>query len=207
MVNRSAKTAVHLSLSTTPDEFFFELVQQASEKQSAKIDPEVEYYMVRLLKRFINSEQLFTKDGQGTLKDQPIAFLIKDALEEPDPNSKKSLFQNAGDISLYKAGFFQESIQESRIDVDYYIGMGGLAYSQAADMSGVKTDQSLFRSLSKQFPTCVDVLFEVSEMTTPTKTEQDLFRLYEMWAKTGSERAARALLRAGIPLKKKEEVS
>ena len=38
---------------------------------------------------------------------------------------------------------------------------------------------------------------EVSANTTP-RTEKDLLRLYELWVRTRSERAAKALQEAGI---------
>lgn len=199
-------TALTTDLST-PDEFFFELVHSANQRHPNQVEPDIEFYLVRLLKRFINSEHLYTKSGDGELNNQPLAFLLKEALDEPDTRNKKSLFQNTGDISLYKVGFFQESIQRSQVDVDYYIGMGEIAYTQVAEVSLSKSDQTLFRSLAKKFPVCVDVIFDVSEKTTPIKTEQDLFRLYKIWLQTGSERAARVLTRAGIPLKKEEEAS
>jgi hypothetical protein len=194
------KGANSLVLDSSPDEFFFGLVQDAIRHQQVRVLPETEFYLVKLLKRFIQSENLFVKNSNGELQDQPLSFLFKEALEAPSPTNQKNLFQNVGDISLYKVGFFQESLSRAAIPVDYYIGMGGTAYYNAAERSEEKHYQSLFQELSQKFESCVDILFEVSEKTTITKTEQDLLRLYEMWSRTGSERAARALLRAGIAL-------
>ncbi len=194
----------NLTLETSPESFFFELVHGAVEHQKIKVQPETEFYLVKLLNRFIFSESLYAKNSAGEFEDQPLALLYKDALESEAAATQKTLFQNVGDISLYKAGFFQESIQSSLVDLDYYIGMGGLAYQHAAQRSEDKHFQNMFTELAKKFPECVDVLFEVSEKTTVTKTEQDLLRLYDMWSRTGSERASRALLRAGIKTTKKE---
>jgi 3-methyladenine DNA glycosylase Tag len=72
----------------------------------------------------------------------------------------------------------------------------------AAHRSEDKHFKDMFSELSDKFGRFVDVLFEVSEKTTIAKTEQDLFRLYEMYERTGSERAARALKKAGIKIEK-----
>ena len=158
--------------------------------------------MVKLLNRFIFSESLYSKNTEGKLDDQPLAFLYKEALEAEVATEQKTLFQNVGDISLFKAGFFQESLSRSLVDLDYYIGLGGSAYRNAAQRSEEKHFRNLFGELADRFGTVVDVLSEVSEQTTITHTEQDLLRLYDMWSRTGSERAARALTRTGIKLQK-----
>ena len=189
-----------LQLVTSPESFFFELVREAIDHQKLKLQPETEFYVVKLLNRFIFSESLYSKNSEGTLEDQPLAILYKEAIEAEEQSSQKSLFQNVGDISLFKAGFFQESLTRSHVDLSYYIGIGGSAYQNAAQRSDGKHFRSLFSELSDQFSQVVNVLSEVSEQTTVTKTEQDLLRLYEMWSRTGSERAARALTRTGIKL-------
>ena len=191
-----------LTLDTNPESFFFELVRGAVDHQKVKLQPETEFYVVKLLNRFIFSESLYSKNSEGSLEDQPLAFLYKEALEAEEQASQKSLFQNVGDISLFKAGFFQESLSRSLVDLNYYIGLGGSAYRNAAHRSEAKHFRHLFEELSDQFGMVVNVLSEVSEQTTITKTEQDLLRLYEMWARTGSERAARTLTRTGIKLER-----
>lgn len=194
-----------LTLDTNPESFFFELVREAIDRQKVRVQPETEFYVVKLLNRFIFSESLYSKNSNGALEDQPLAFLYKEALEAEVPTSQKTLFQNVGDISLFKAGFFQESLKRSLVDLDYYIGLGGSAYRNAAQRSEEKHFRNLFSELADQFGIVVDVLSEVSEQTTVTKTEQDLLRLYEMWSRTGSERAARALQRTGIKLQKESK--
>ena len=192
-----------LKLETSAESFFFELVHGAVENQKIKIQPETEFYVVKLLSRFIFSESLYSKNSTGALEDQPLALLYKEALEAEAPPIQKTLFQNVGDISLYKAGYFQESLNRTKIDLDYYIGMGGAAYLNASKMTDEKHFQYLFGELSDKFDRFVNVLFEVSEKTSlsGTKTETDIFRMYELWTNTGSERAARVLKKSGIKVK------
>jgi cytochrome c551/c552 len=84
------------------------------------------------------------------------------------------------------------------VDVDYYIDMGGAAYQQvAARYSGEEVQRAVYEELAAKFGTFVEVYAEVSEKTSP-RTEKDLLRLYELWVRTRSERAAKALAEAGI---------
>jgi hypothetical protein len=192
------KPASSLTLDATPESFFFELVRNAVDRQRVKLQPETEFYVVKLLKRFIFSDALYSRTSDGSLQEQPLAFLYKEALEAEAPPEQKVLFQNVGDISLFKAGFFSESLCKANLDINYYIGLGGAAYLHAAHRSDEKHFRTLFSELADQFERCVNILSEVSEATTPTRTEQDLLRLYEVWNNTGSERAARTLSRTGI---------
>jgi hypothetical protein len=197
-VNDATKSG--LAIDTSPDAFFFELVHSAVQNQKVKIQPETEFYIVKLLNRFIFSESLYSKNSDGSLEDQPLVFLYKEAIESEDVRAKKALFQNVGDISLYKAGFFQENLTKFKIDIGYFINIGGAAYHNAAERSEDKNFKEMFSELSHKFHHFVDVLSEVSEQTTVPTTEQDLFKLYDMWSRTGSERAARALKKAGIKI-------
>lgn len=205
-----SKTTADLTLVASPESFFFELVRSAVDRQKVKVQPETEFYVVKLLNRFVFSESLYSKNQEGGLEDQPIAFLYKEALEAQATPEQKALFQNVGDISLFKAGFFQESITRSLVDLNYYIGLGGSAYRNAAQRSDDSHFRVMFAELAERFGAFVDILSEVSEVTTTAKTETDVLRLYEMWERTGSERAARTLSKNGIaidPKPKKKNVS
>ena len=88
------------------------------------------------------------------------------------------------------------------VDVDYYIDMGGTAYQQVA-IRTEETRKSIFEELAHKFAAFVDVLAAVSAKTTPNKSEKDLLRLYELWVRTGSDRAAKALSEAGSIVKER----
>jgi hypothetical protein len=123
--------------------------------------------------------------------------MIKEALEEPAVQAQSLLFRQVGDVSLYMAGFFQDSLSRKLVDVDYYIDMGGTAYQQVVTRTSEDTLRALYGELSEKFGRFVDVLAEISDKTS-VRTEKDLLRLYELWVRTGSERAAKALQDAGI---------
>ncbi len=186
-----------LTLVTRPEEYFYELVRDALSSQRLKIQPETEFYLVQLMNRFITTESLFARDGQGQVREEPLALMVKDALDQPEPEVQRSLFRHVGDFSLYVAGYFQDSFSRRAVDVDYFIGMGGAAYHAVASRENVSARARLYSELSEKFRHFVDVLARISEKTCP-RTEQDLLRTYEVWVRTGSEKAARALQEAGI---------
>jgi hypothetical protein len=186
-----------LRLIARPEEFFFELIREALEDRRIRVGPETEFYLVHLMNRFITTETLYARDGEGQVREEPLALMVKDALDQTEPGAQRSLFQHVGDFSLYVAGYFQDSFMRRAVDLDYFIGMGGAAYHAVASREPVASRQKMYEELSTKFRLCVDVLAHVSEKTTPRK-ESDLLRTYEKWVRTGSEKAARALHEAGI---------
>lgn len=192
-----SETKSGLTLVVQPQDYFRELVSSAIGNQHVATRPETEFYLVDLLNKFMITDRLFSRDAQGNLREEPLALMIKQALEEEQAEAQRLLFRHVGDVSLYIAGFFQDSLNRKLVDVDYYIDMGGTAYKQAALRADEKLFRSLFSELAEKFGTFVEVLAEVSDKTAQ-KSEKDILRIYENWVRTRSERAAKALKEAGI---------
>jgi len=181
-------------------DFFRDLLSRAIENQRASVQPFIELYLVNLLHEFLASEALYVQAEDGSWQQKPLAFLLKDALEEAGP-SRVRLLKRLGDTSLFISGFFPDSLarRSSLVDVDYYIAMGGRAYDAVARHA---LERSLWAELSDKFRLLVDILNEVSERTLAS-SEAGLLRLYERWLKTGSDRLANALVRQGLVPPKK----
>src|SRR5436309_2011161 len=186
-----------LTLVSQPQDYFRELVTDAMGKQNVLAQPETEFYLVNLLNQFMTTDRLYSRDGQGGAREEALALMVKDALEASQPSEQSALFRQVGDVSLYVAGFFQDSLARKLVDVDYYIGMGGTAYQQVAARAEENTLRTIYLELAEKFSRFVDVLAEISDQTRP-RTEKDLLRMYELWVRTRSERAAKALQEAGI---------
>ncbi|NDD91110.1 hypothetical protein EBZ37_03390 [bacterium] len=191
------KRGQRLQLVTEPKEFFYELIRDALSAQRVSVQPETEFYLVHLMERFISTESLYPRSSDGSLQEEALALMVKDALEQVALEQQRSLFRHVGDFSLYVAGFFQDSLNRKIVDLDYYIGMGGAAYRAVAEREDSQQKQKIYGELAEKFPKFVDVLAEVSDKTTP-RSEKDLLRMYDVWVRTRSERAARALQEAGI---------
>jgi hypothetical protein len=186
-----------LTLVSQPQDYFRELVTEAMGQQKISAKPETEFYLVNLLNQFMTTERLYPRDADGSVREEPLALMVKEALEEPQPRAKNALFRHIGDVSLYVGGFFQDSLNRKLVDVDYYIDMGGAAYQQVAARSDEDALRIVYQELAHKFGAFIEVFAAVSEKTTP-RTEKDLLRLYELWVRTRSGRAAKALQEAGI---------
>jgi hypothetical protein len=86
------------------------------------------------------------------------------------------------------------------VDVDYYIDMGGAAYGRLHDnVRGTREGRafgSVFAELAAKFTDFVDVLAEIRDSGKAAAI--DVLRVYEVWLRTRSRRAARQLREHGL---------
>ena len=185
-------------------EFFKDLLAKAIENQRARVQPFTELYLVNLLAEYLMSEALYVQGEDGSWQQKPLAFLLKEALEEPGP-ARVQMLRRLGDTSLFVSGFFPDSLsrRSNLVDVDYYIAMGGRAYDAVGLVAArhARSEKTLWDELSEKFRLLVDLLNEVSERTLAS-TNAGLVRLYERWMKTGSVRLATTLQAQGVVLRK-----
>jgi hypothetical protein len=168
-------------------EYFKQLVDEALAHQRIAAQELTAFYVVQLLAGFLQRPASET--------DEPLAFQLARALESGGAHQRVSLKQ-IGDASLFVSGFFSDSLRRKLVDVDYYISIGGVAYSA---LSRRETDalSPVFAELSGKFVAFVDVLSEVSERSS-CSSNSDLLRLYERWLKTGSARSGHLLAERGV---------
>jgi hypothetical protein len=168
-------------------EYFKELVDRALTRQGLATQELTSFYVVQLLASFLQQPVNYDEG--------PLSVRLVQALESGGMRQRASLKQ-IGDLSLFIAGFFAESLNRKLVDVDYYASIGGCAYHA---LSRVETDtfSPVFAELGERFVDFVDVLSEVSERTS-CATNVDLLRLYERWIKTGSRRSGQLLVERGV---------
>ena len=180
-------------------EFFKDSVADAMAKQGLAADDHTAYYVVNLLTLFARHETLYEsgKTGGGL---QPLALLLAEAADAPDRETRNWILRRVGDTSLFVAGFLGDGFARKLVDIDYYIDMGGAAYGRLSDnvrgtLQG-KAFGAVFAELAEKFRDFVDVLAEIRDSGKAAAI--DVLRLYEVWLRTGSERAARLLRAQGI---------
>lgn len=185
-----------LIVSTDVGDFFRTEVNQARKSLGMDLSDMTEYYVVNLLCEYSQS-------ATSTLPgDEPLALLYKRALDAVQAERIR-LFKNLGDMALYISGFFTASIERSVVDIDYYISMGGSAYTNLSDIMSdtVQGDTfcGLYQQLATRFSELVDLLTEVSDRAAgQANDDQTLLRLYDRWTRTGSERVRKLLIEQGI---------
>jgi hypothetical protein len=180
-------------------EFFKDSVAEAMEKQGVAADDHTAYYVVNLLTLFARSEKLY--EGDEGSRSRPLALLLAEAASAPDPQTRNVVLQRVGDTSLFFAGFFQDGFARKLVDVDYYVEVGGAAYGSLSEsvrrtMRG-RAIGGVFAELAEKFRSFVDVLAEIRDSGRASDA-LDVLRLYEVWLKTRSLRAARLLRSQGI---------
>lgn len=165
------------------------------------IPVEAQIYLANLCARFTKSDQLFV-DHEGRRELEPLAFILRRATECDDESQRMATLRHLGDVALYTSGFLSDRIEHRGLDVDYFIHMGGQAYSSASDLAarhaGRRPLRPLYDALSRHFKELVHVLWELAGRAN--RKAESLLRTYEDWQRTGSERKERELVRAGFVL-------
>jgi len=181
-------------------EFFRDSVDQAMQRQRLQADDQTAHYVVNLLTLFARADALYeeTQTGIGL---KPLALMLAEAAETPNPQERVFVLQRVGDVSLFTAGFFAESLARHLVDVDYYIHIGGGAYdSVSQQVRGTPKGRAfgpVFAELASKFKHFVDVLNDIRD-EAKSNDDQDVLRLYEIWLRTGSRRAEQLLRGLGI---------
>lgn len=181
-------------------DYFRSSIDEVIARQGVQVDPHAAHYVVNLITLFSRSEALYEEHGES-YGIRPLALMLADAADAPSPRHRTYSLQRIGDVALFIAGFFIESLANRAVDVDYYIYMGESAYgSLSEEVRGTvrgKAFADIYRELAEKFQVLIDVLNEVRDGAR-RESDVDLLRTYEIWLKTGSRRAEAMLRQQGI---------
>lgn len=181
-------------------DYFRTSIEDVIVRQGVDVDPHAAHYVVNLLTLFSRSEEFYEDDGEyyGI---RPLALMLADAADANTAEQRSAVLQRIGDVALFVAGFFADSLARKAVDLDYYIRMGGNAYcSLSEEVRGTfrgNAFASVYRELAIKFQVLVDVLNEISDGPRDG-SDIDLLRTYEVWLKTGSRRAEKLLRLSGV---------
>lgn len=181
-------------------DYFRTSIEDVIVRQGVDVDPHAAHYVVNLLTLFSRSDELYEDQGECYgLK--PLALMLADAADAENAEQRNFMLQRIGDVALFIAGFFADSLATKAVDIDYYIHMGGNAYgSLSEEVRGTfrgNAFAAVYRELAIKFQVLVDVLNEIS--AGPREgSDLDVLRTYEVWLRTGSRRAERLLREQGI---------
>jgi hypothetical protein len=180
-------------------EFFRDELHAALEHQHVAVEDQTEHYVVNLLTLFSRSEALYEATPEGP-RLKPLVVMLSEALEARSLQERQRGLQRLGDVSLFVAGFFARGFAAKLVDIDYHIAMGGRAYGTLADAMSRGPSRTLggvFAELADKFLPLVDALNELSE-SSYRHSNEDVLRLYDVWLKTGSQRARELLRTLGV---------
>lgn len=173
----------------SPVEFFREQVEGAMQRQQVHASDWTVYYIVNLLTSFVSPARLEQMNAE-----EPLGVRLARALAA-EGGPKRDDLRRIADHSLFLAGFFGDSLQRKLVDLDYYISLGGYAYSRlAGDDDDAFAD--VFGELAEKFVPVVDVLSDISDRSR--SSNRDVLRVYERWLRTGSQRDRVLLAQKGF---------
>ena len=172
--------------------YFCDELTRASKNQSLAIDAEVFVYLTQLLTDFNDPTLLFEQTPDG-MTFKPLALHYASALEAETNQQRADALRRLGDIALFISGLFPGSLNRKVMDIDYYIAMGGTAYSYLHDV----LNAHVYGQLSAHFVDFVELLAEIAENSS-LNNNLDLMRDYEIWLHTGSPRVLKKLQRRGL---------
>ena len=180
------------------EEFFRDSLDAALAVNHVTVDSATSRYVVNLLTLNARVDAAYEPAESNAVR-RPLALLLAEAAAAPTREDRLFLLQRLGDLALFTAGFFADSLRDRAVGIDYYVGMGGGAYrslahdSRASHRAAALTE--VFAELAAKFLGLVDVL---NEVRATASGDTDVLRLYEQWLRTGSPRASRLLRQAGV---------
>lgn len=176
-------------------EFFRDALGSALKKNAVRLSDTAQVYLVNLLVEFMRSENVYAGTDKGS---GPVLADLFSRAQEADDAEAVRIYKHMGDSSLYLTGFFTEGIGS----VDYYVSMGGSAYSAVAGLMRptAATSSALFAELSDRFPALVDLLMAMSLSAAPP-TDGRVLSLVERYERTGDPKVLDALKAQGIVLR------
>lgn len=185
------------SVLITTGDFFLEAVETAFVERKFSTFPSAQSYLVRLLEYYVPAGNLFDDvDEQGRRTRATLAETFLKAMNA-EPTLRAEMLKKMADRALYITGFFSDSLQRKLIDVDYYAEMGVSAYGVLAQSSREDIAAKVYREYAEKFLGFSEILATISSRAR-LQDEENIMRLYETYAKTGSDFARERLLERGL---------
>lgn len=188
---------LQIATHTTLEGFFSDLLCEALAAEKLVLPDAAHAYLLQLMTEYAERDALYaatTRDERGT----PALALLYQRAHSSAPHERFNAYRQLGDTALVVGGLFSPHIERSLVDLNYYVKMGGAAYSQASTLSSGSIFQTVLSSLASCFGRVVEVLTRVAEKTT-LPVAKDVASLYERWIRSpNSEELQRRLMSQGM---------
>jgi hypothetical protein len=178
-------------------EYFIHVVEMACHERQFRTFPSAQSYLVKLLEYYVPTGNLFDEvDESGRKRRSTLAETYLKAMNS-EPALRSDMLKKLADRALYVAGFFSDSLQRKLVDVDYYQEMGMTAYNVLADSSREDLAAKVYREYATKFLKFSEILSTIA-LHSRLQDEANIMRLYETYARTGSDIAREKLLERGL---------
>jgi hypothetical protein len=186
-----------LALIGSAKEYFHQSLQEALLERKIETYPVVQNYLVTMLEYYLLTDNLFKEENSSGKKTHETLAEMMLKASSSTPRVRIELLKKLGDTALYISGFFGDSLQRKIVDVDYYIDMGSTAYISLSEQVYEDTSSQLYREIARKFNGFVDVFTLMSRKSMHAEKD-NILRLMEVLAKTGSSLAQDQLIEMGI---------
>jgi len=180
-----------------PNQYFESVVDAAMEQRQVKTFPHARDYLVTVLSFYVPAGNLFDEvTDSGKRSQSMLSEALLNAMNS-DTHERSAKLKRMADRALYVAGFFADSLNRKLVDVDYYQEMGSTAYALLAENTREDLAAKVYREYATRFLAFMEVLSVIASQAK-VQDEQNILRLYETYAKTGSDLARERLLERGL---------
>lgn len=161
-------TTLDVTCASDSKPMFAKWIKEAME-QTGEYDFRVHLYLADVLTSYSSMEKILATVHDN--KEEPTALqLVNLEMDsKKDRNYKYNRFKSLGDTMLFTVGFFPESFSSisARPSIDYFVSMGELSYSKAADTvcatHHTQSQAELMNTLSSGFKRYAGILFYVRQ--------------------------------------------
>ena len=182
--------------------YFKEQLDQLCRHRRVELTEDAAFYVVNLLTEFARADRLFLPAEDARHRELTPLAELRIRAQDSSGETRARILRHLGDSSLYIAGFFQDRVENSAVDVDYYVSMGGTAYNElSATWSGRESTglRRVFAELAEKFGRVMELLCEMAQLGLGvSESAAQILNAYEKWLRTGSQAVARNLRRRGV---------
>lgn len=175
------------------EDFLLKNLNKSFEEHKVRVTDEANFYVFQLLKDLMKGERFRTVSGFGDAE-QPLAIMVRNALDAPTIAEKMWRFVAIGDHSFCISSLFEGHVNRKFTDLAYCIGIGSNSYQQSGKLAGNKSLSSLYNELSMNFAELISVASAaLNEGKIYSNTE--LLRAYRQHLETGKSELVMELLK------------
>lgn len=179
---------------TNLKEYFYDGINRESKDLTPPLSEEALHYLAQLLIHFSQSKHLFQIEN-NTPSLPTLTLLYEEAYKAKTVFQRNTILRQLGDNSLFIGALFFERFAKKGINKDYFIGMGGGAYSSLGNLN--YGESNIFGELANSFPKLLQVVANVCAVELNYKAEE-IFSLLERWQKSKDATLRKQLHSIGI---------
>ena len=184
-------------------DYFREALGQAMGESMVRLTQHCQLYLINLLSEFSRSENVYAGTDYG---ETPTLAVLMSRAAQAEPQEAVRIYKHLGDSSLYLSGYFNESVENQTVSVDYYQTMGESAYAQVAGQIRYSEAKSsaLFMELAERFGDLIGILNAMSfhgaqiKPKNQTLKDKDVFELIKRYRRTQNPEILKVLQKAGV---------